>query len=214
VRACVIEGCRRLWHARGYCKIHYNSARLSGRIETGVKPLRERFMARVRVDAETSCHVWIGPRNTDGYGHIQDKRRTIPAHRLAYEWARGPILKGMHLDHLCRNRSCVNPDHLEPVTCRENIMRGTAPPAQNAAKTHCKRGHPLSGENLYLTRAGKRNCRTCQANRRKEERARGLDRERYHEKLANGTPHERALCLEIRRERQRTCMARLAEAGP
>ena len=86
------------------------------------------------------------------------------AHRVAYEALIGPIPKGLCLDHLCRVRYCVNPAHLEPVTVRENVLRGISPPAVNARKRLCKNGHALSGRNLYLkTRYGwpGRECRTC-----------------------------------------------------
>lgn len=82
------------------------------------------------------------------------------AHRVAFELIRGCIPNGLVLDHLCRNRGCVNPDHLEPVTFRENIMRGVGYTAQQARKTHCRHGHEFTVENTYVWRGG-RICRTC-----------------------------------------------------
>lgn len=73
----------------------------------------------------------------------------------------GPIPEGMDLDHTCRNRGCVNPEHLEPVTTQVNTLRGIGPTAENARKTHCKHGHPLEGDNLYVDPEGKRKCRAC-----------------------------------------------------
>lgn len=111
-----------------------------------------------------SCWTWTGPKNNDGYGSLWVTKRNkyLKAHRYSYEYFKGPIPEGLTLDHLCRNRGCVNPDHLEPATDRENILRGTAPSAINARKTHCKRGHPLSGDNLYINAgSGGRACRTC-----------------------------------------------------
>lgn len=84
-----------------------------------------------------------------------------PAHRISYEHFTGPIPAGLHLDHLCRNRACVNPEHCEPVTCRENVRRGEGIAAKHMAKTHCIQGHELSVSNLYRTRKGHRVCRTC-----------------------------------------------------
>lgn len=121
---------------------------------------RARLPEPYTVDDETGCWNWNGvtPR---GYGYIMRDGVRHQAHRYMYERAVGPVPEGLQLDHLCRNRSCVNPAHLEPVTCRENLMRGDTLAAQNAAKTHCAHGHPLSGENLYIEPKGSRVCRTC-----------------------------------------------------
>jgi hypothetical protein len=96
-------------------------------------------------------------------------------HRYAYEALVGPIPDGKQIDHLCRNRACCNPEHLEPVTIQENIRRGEGPQAINARKTHCIRGHALSGDNLYLVpKSGRRNCVICRqaASNRADERRR------------------------------------------
>ncbi len=105
------------------------------------------------------------PYNT-GYGmfSFNGKRRT--AHRVTYQLMRGPIPESMQLDHLCRNRLCVNPFHLEIVTSQENLLRGDTLAAKNAAKTVCLRGHLLSGPNLYLyenkhTGKLRRECKEC-----------------------------------------------------
>ncbi len=96
-----------------------------------------------------------------GYGLAWHKGHNNLAHRRVYELLRGPIPEGLTLDHLCRERSCVNPDHLEPVTFRENIRRGQSPPGINSRMTHCKNGHPLSGDNIRIETSGGRRCRTC-----------------------------------------------------
>lgn len=112
------------------------------------------------VQKTDSCWNWDRP-NSIGYGRINWKRKELKSHRVAYELVKGPIPEGLHLDHLCRNPACVNPDHLEPVTCRVNTLRGVSMVAENARKTTCSKGHPFSGDNLYCTPGGKRACRTC-----------------------------------------------------
>lgn len=87
-------------------------------------------------------------------------KNRIQGHNFAYEINKGKIPNGLQLDHLCRNRKCVNPDHLEPVTPRINVLRSTSIIAINAIKTHCPKGHPLSGYNLYSYK-NRRHCRTC-----------------------------------------------------
>lgn len=106
------------------------------------------------------CWVWQAGRFDNGYGAFGVNRVNRGAHRVAYEWLVGPIPAGMTLDHLCRVRHCVNPAHLEPVSRGENVLRGEGRSAENARKTHCKRGHPLSGDNVRLSGGG-RTCRTC-----------------------------------------------------
>ena len=111
------------------------------------------------------CWLWIAGLQTDGYGIFRIKKpkwRWAVAHRWSYENFRGAIPFGLTLDHLCRVRLCVNPQHLEPVTNRENILRGIGVTAKNARKTHCKRGHSFDEENIYH-RPGKngRACRMC-----------------------------------------------------
>lgn len=126
------------------------------------RPAVDRFAEKVAL-TDTGCLEWLAGVTQDGYGRFRPGGRAFPtglAHRWSYEWHVGPIPDGLHLDHLCRNPSCVNPDHLEPVTCQENSLRGTGFVATNAAKTHCPAGHPYSGENLYLYRWS-RGCRTC-----------------------------------------------------
>ena len=100
------------------------------------------------------------------YGQMTINGAIIGAHRYAYEQVRGPIPAGLELDHLCRNPSCCNPDHLEPVTPRENKLRGTSPTAENARRTHCRRGHPFTQRNTYRRPDGRRYCRACDLTRK------------------------------------------------
>jgi len=120
------------------------------------------------------CWIWCGKTTSDGYGLVAN-RKTKLVHRVVYEWLRGLIPKGLTLDHLCRNTRCCNPDHLEPVTVRENIYRGLGAGVVNAQKTHCDYGHPLSGSNLRLEKLLKyetfgRRCKLCINLRRMERR--------------------------------------------
>jgi hypothetical protein len=131
--------------------------------DRSLKTLFERFTAKYRVNPETGCWEWQASGTPDGYGSLWEYGRLKRAHRVGYELYRGPIPEGMHLDHLCRNRGCVNPDHLQVISNRENILRGECQAARNARKTHCKRGHPLSGDNLSPARLkrGQRECLEC-----------------------------------------------------
>lgn len=142
------------------------------------KPAIERFNAKI-APGPNGCIEWTGGLNGSGYGQFYRGGRTsleqtgkTYAHRWSYEHHVGPIPKGMELDHLCRNPKCVNPAHLEPVTRRENNLRGTSPAAVHARKTHCPAGHPYAGDNLYIHPTKRmRYCRTCgraQAQRRRD----------------------------------------------
>jgi hypothetical protein len=130
--------------------------------------MADRIMANVRQDPG-GCWVWQGETNISGYGRLElsgrPNRKRVLAHRLSYEVFVGPIPAGLHLDHLCRNPPCVNPEHLEPVTCRENLLRSPITVAAvNAQKTHCVRGHEFSDGNTILEprpNGSVRKCRTC-----------------------------------------------------
>lgn len=127
---------------------------------------RARFW--IKVDKSGDCWLWTAGRTPEGYGKFWLDGRTVLAHRVAFELGHGPIPDGLQLDHLCRVRHCVR--HLEPVTVRDNLMRGPGTLAAiNAAKTHCRNGHEFTDANTYRPPDGSRMCRECM--RAKDRRA-------------------------------------------
>lgn len=131
--------------------------------------IRAMIEARVRVEDESQCWVWRGYVGVNGYGELsigpRASRVRHRAHRLAFYAWRGEILQPLVIDHVCRNRRCCNPAHLRQVTvARNNIENSSSVGAINFGKTHCARGHLLSGPNLRLYR-GERECRRCRAAR-------------------------------------------------
>lgn len=126
--------------------------------------LPARFWDKCIPEPNSGCWLWLGATMRNGYGELRVDGRNRPAHRVAYEALVAPVSARLSMDHLCRVRCCVNPQHLEPVTQRENIMRGEGPEQAGARmrnKTHCPRGHSYAGDNLYVRSDGRRECRTC-----------------------------------------------------
>ncbi|MBA4019174.1 MAG: HNH endonuclease [Pirellula sp.] len=126
----------------------------------------KRFWSKVE-KIEGGCWIWTAGKVAGGYGHITFRRdgKQVDqlAHRLAYQLLVGPIPEGLEIDHLCRNRACVNPEHMEAVTSRVNTLRGNTRAAANLAKTHCHRGHELNEANVYRGKnaPNQRICREC-----------------------------------------------------
>ena len=120
-----------------------------------------RFMKKVAYNGE--CWEWMGFLRSTGYGMFHSgsrkdgSRKTGLAHRWAFQHWKSELIDGLTIDHLCRNRACVNPEHLDQCHIGENVNRS---PLCNARKTECPQGHALSGDNLYLYK-GKRHCREC-----------------------------------------------------
>lgn len=118
-------------------------------------PFAVRLLRKVRED-EAGCWSWTASQNGQGYGHVRVGKITVGAHVASYRFFVGPISAGMQIDHLCRNRQCIRPDHLEAVTPRVNAQR-----TAKATKTHCNHGHELTPDNLVPSRLPGRNCLTC-----------------------------------------------------
>ena len=176
--ACSIAGCGRPIHTRGWCKRHYIRWWRHGHPEAGgLTPgtsLRDNFNQKFRKESRgylTPCWTWTAYANKGGYGvfaALAHYGRSVLAHRFIFEHLYGSVPDGLDLDHLCRTRNCVNPDHLEVVTRQENLLRGTY-----ARITHCPQGHPYDVENTSYTE-GHRRCKTC--NREKAKRNREAKR--------------------------------------
>ena len=165
---CSFPPCGNAAKSRDLCSGHYQQERKGQSLRPlGVRVIlsaEERFWPKVR--KADGCWQWIGARGGHTYGNFWDGTRTTRAHTFAFETVTGQkVPAGMHLDHLCRNHLCVNPAHLEVVTPLENTQRGVLLSImryRNIDMTHCKHGHPLSGDNLYVQpKNGYRYCQTC-----------------------------------------------------
>ena len=119
----------------------------------------QRFLSKI--EKTDFCWNWKASKDKEGYGYFWD-HKTLKAHRFSYELFKDKIPNNLQIDHLCRNPSCVNPNHLEIVTSKENTYRGNSFQGINSRKIHCIRNHPLSGNNLYVRPNNSRVCRICQ----------------------------------------------------
>lgn len=141
--------------------------------------IQERFWSKVDKQQD-GCWLWTGEKSVKGYGRFEfwiapKKYRKVYSHRFAWEQSHGPVPAGLQLDHLCRVRNCVNPDHLEIVTSRENTLRGMSSSAVTYRTGICKRGHALTDDNIYICSNGYRTCLSCL---------------RFHEELRRGKRNE------------------------
>ncbi len=162
-RRCSVAHCDREVRARGLCASHLNQVYRGHAVAPFARdlPFSEWLEQRVTREPNSGCWLWLGSVTPKGYALASLRNRSFQVHRRAFEELRGPIGDGsLVIDHLCRVRSCVNPLHMEPVSNRENILRGVASAAVNARKTHCKHGHEFTEENTR-TRPDGRECITC-----------------------------------------------------
>lgn len=165
-RTCSIDGCERRVLARGWCHAHYQQWYRTGSPTGTARPsASERFWRKVQRGAPDACWLWTGAKNGSGYGVFHYGNRMVPAHRWAYEAERGSVDGNLDIDHLCRNPSCVNPAHLEPVTHAENMARG-----HYGSLTHCAHGHAFTEDNIYRRPGAptERRCRACMQRRNRE----------------------------------------------
>lgn len=164
---CTIDGCERSVYGRGWCNLHWQRWRKWGdptyRLLHRNDPVA-RLMQKVN-KVDSGCWEWTGTMSSDGYGRFAVGRSTTTAHRAAYSILVVPVPADLEVDHLCRNRRCVNPEHLEPVTRTENRRR-------QARCGRCPKGHVYEDHGVYVGWDGKVRCKPCHKEREAERRRR------------------------------------------
>lgn len=126
-------------------------------------PMEVKLAMNSRIDHSTMCQVWTGALKDKGYGQVSSgmaRPKALAAHRAAYAYAYGSIPQGLHIDHLCRNRACINPEHMEAVEPSENTRRGQSPSSVASREGRCKKGHPYVPGSFYQSKHSK-SCRIC-----------------------------------------------------
>ena len=181
---CSIDGCERPSRHRTLCPTHYMRWRRHGDPSITLRPewemsASERFWAKVDKHGPVceyapelgACWLWKPATTPSGYGRFWSGVKNVSAHRWAYKAEYGLIPEGLEIDHLCRTRNCVRAAHLEAVTHLVNTLRGEAPSALNAVKTHCAQGHEFSLWNTYVYPDGRaRLCKICRQAAQRERR--------------------------------------------
>lgn len=176
--SCTIDGCDDQLYGRGMCNKHYRRWRRGTPLDGIRRSAVERFWSFIERRDDTTCWLWRGTCNPAGYGTFWHDGKYKSAHRYAYELLVEPIPEGLEIDHVrargCTHLNCVNPSHLEPVTPAENKRRSTNPAGENARKTECVNGHPLTPDNVYVPPSAptERQCRICLKAKKQRQRAR------------------------------------------
>lgn len=163
-RTCSVGGCQGKHQARSYCFKHWKKWRKYGDPLGGYAPPTAQEYIEANTERDGQCLVWTGTKLANGYGSVGVRSFNVAlAHRLSYQEFVGPIPEGLQIDHLCRNRACVEPSHLEPVTQAENMLRGLQSRIINGMDDKCVHGHLYTPENTYITpgRPNSRRCREC-----------------------------------------------------
>jgi hypothetical protein len=169
-KICRLDDCQTIVSpksAKGLCAKHYRRLSIHGdpnivKIKWYDNELDKIFAAiEIPEDYVDDCWIWIRKRHKFGYGKHYWKKHSTSAHRALFKILVDDRIDGLDIDHLCKNPPCVNPNHMEAVTSRENTLRGSSPPALNIVKTECLNGHKYTTENTKLNKRGGRSCREC-----------------------------------------------------
>lgn len=182
---CSVSECQRLVKCKGLCSTHYMRWRRDCNLDSTIVVFAtdlDRLLSKIDKNGPIpdyapqlgSCWIWQAPTNAYGYGTFgvggRTNQRIYLAHRFTYEMFVGAIPLGLDIDHLCRVRNCVNPAHLEPVTRRDNLLRGETTAARLSSLTQCHRGHLFDEANTHRNDKGQRSCRACGAIRARQYR--------------------------------------------
>lgn len=153
----------------------YQTVDLSSFInKSDIESIKKRLFKLSFPEPNTGCFIWCAATYTNGYGYMTYNKKSISAHRLSYFIHKGIIPAGLVVDHLCNNKYCINPEHLEVKTQRENTLRSSSISAINAAKTHCDNGHPYEN-NVRINKRGSRDCLICLTAKKKRHYDKNLD---------------------------------------